>query len=34
MISSYLIGLLATIGHLLDGHHLICADVMGLKVER
>lgn len=31
----YLIGLLATIGHLLDGHHLIGADVMSLmwKVE-
>lgn len=27
---SYLIGLFATIGHLLDGHHLIGADVMGL----
>lgn len=27
---SYLIGLLATVGHLLDGHHLIGADVVGL----
>lgn len=27
---SYLIGLFATIGHLLDGHHLIGADIMGL----
>lgn len=32
---SYLVGLFATVGHLLDGHHLIGADVMGLtwKVE-
>lgn len=27
----YLIGLFATIGHLLDGHHLIGANVMSLK---
>lgn len=32
---SYLVGLFATVGHLLDGHHLIGADIMGLtrKVE-
>lgn len=31
---SYLIGLLATVGHLLDGHHLIGADVVGLIETR
>lgn len=33
-VPSYLVGLLATVGHLLDGHHLIGADVVGLIETR